>query len=131
MGERTGLELGKAEEFPLDRFRVVEVEGREVGILRRSDGSVRAVLNVCPHRRGPICIGRFGGSWIPTEPGTLEWGLEGRVLQCPWHGWEFDVETGESLFGTSKMRLLTYEAWEENGRIHVDLTPRRRMALAS
>lgn len=131
MAEQSAIELGKVEEFPPDRFRVVSVEGREVGILRRSDGTVRAVLNVCPHRRGPICTGRFGGSWTPTEPGTLSWGLEGRVLQCPWHGWEFDVDTGESLFGTSQMRLLTYEAWVENGSVHVDLTPKRRMALVS
>lgn len=126
MVDRQGVELGKLEDFPVDEFRIVTVAGRELGVLRRGDGETRAILNVCPHRGGPVCTGRFGGSWLPDRPGTLSFGMEGRVIQCPWHGWEFDVDTGEVLFGVSRTRLLTYATWVEGDVLFVDPTPRPR-----
>lgn len=126
MPDKGGINLGPLEEFPVDIFRIVEVEGREIGILRRRDGTTHAVLNVCPHRSGPICLGRYGGSWLPGEPGDLSYGHEWRVIQCPWHGWEFDIETGENLFGVSKTRLLIYRAWTDETSVFVDLTPKPR-----
>jgi nitrite reductase (NADH) small subunit len=125
-----GVEVGTVDAFPVDAFRVVAVDGREIGILRREDGTVHAVLNVCPHRRGPVCTGRYGGSWLPASPGGLVFGLAGRVLQCPWHGWEFDIETGDCLFGVSETRLLVFPAWVEGGTVRIELRPKRPRAAA-
>ncbi len=44
------------------------------------------------------------------------YGREGRVLVCPWHGREFDIESGEALFDPS-VRVKVYEAGVENGQI--------------
>jgi nitrite reductase/ring-hydroxylating ferredoxin subunit len=29
-------------------------------------------------------------------------------VRCPWHGWEFDITTGQSVFNPHKMRVKTY-----------------------
>ncbi|HZP80657.1 MAG TPA: Rieske 2Fe-2S domain-containing protein, partial [Chthonomonadaceae bacterium] len=41
------------------------------------------------------------------------WGREGEILRCPWHGWEFDLLTGRSLFNPHKIRVRTYEVTVE------------------
>ncbi len=46
--------------------------------LARMDGELKALDNLCPHRRGPL-----GQGWI-----------EGKAVVCPWHSWAFDLDTG-------------------------------------
>ena len=125
-----GVAVGRPEDFTFDRFTLVEVDGRSVGVLRLADAEFRAVLNVCPHRRGPVCRGRLGGTWPPSAPGTLEFGLDGRVLQCPWHGWEFDLNTGRALFGVSSSRLQIFPAWMEDGQVMIGRRPLPASALS-
>ncbi len=91
----------------LDREQVVvaRVGGREIGVLRDEDGTLYAVRNRCPHHGGPLCRGslkeRESGA-----PGSYE--LSGkRVLRCPWHGWEFDLETGQCL-DDERLRARVY-----------------------
>lgn len=43
------------------------------------DGEIFAINAVCPHRGGPLAAGTLTGS----------------VVRCPWHGWTFDVKTGQ------------------------------------
>lgn len=45
------------------------------------NGEYRAMDNTCPHRGGAL------GQGV----------VEGRHIVCPWHGWQFDTETGRSL----------------------------------
>ncbi len=59
--------------------KIVPVNGREVALFN-VDGKVCAIENVCPHKGGPLGEGM----------------LEGNVVTCPWHGWQFDVTTGKS-----------------------------------
>jgi hypothetical protein len=39
---------------------------------------------------------------------------EGEILKCPWHGWEFDLKTGGSIFNPHKMRVKSYEVSVES-----------------
>ena len=86
-------------------------------------GRVFATNNNCPHYGGPLCHGRISGTALASPPHEYRYGREGRVLTCPWHGWEFDIESGQTLFYSS-LRVKTYEAWVEDGQIV--LTRRRR-----
>jgi len=52
---------------------------------------------------------------MPSQPGEYIWGREGEILRCPWHGWEFDLITGRSIFNPHKMRVKTYEVTVEPG----------------
>ena len=71
-------------------MRVVEAEGRRYA-LANVDGTFYAVDNNCPHNGGPLGKGR----------------LEGCVLECPIHGWRWDLSTGRSVAPPSYTRVLS------------------------
>jgi nitrite reductase/ring-hydroxylating ferredoxin subunit len=48
-----------------------------------------------------------------------EWVKDGQILACPWHGWEFDLATGESV--SNDTRMISYDVWTENGEIIVTI----------
>jgi nitrite reductase/ring-hydroxylating ferredoxin subunit len=53
------------------------------------------------------------------EPGGYQ--LSGAsVLRCPWHGWEFDPETGACLDDPT-LRVAVYSAKADDGRVLIDL----------
>jgi len=79
-------------------------------------GRLYAVNNRCPHRGGPLCHGTIGGAPLPSEPHEYVWGLADQVLTCPWHGWEFDMPTGEALFDRN-VAVASYDVSVEDGEI--------------
>ena len=98
---------------------VFEVKGQSIGVIRTSD-KIYAVRNVCPHKQAPVCKGTMRGTMLPSEPGTFVFGMENQVLQCPWHGWEFNLETGRTLC-PSKSRLKTYPVTTQGQSVYLDL----------
>ncbi len=79
--------------------KVVDVNGQEIGIFRLGE-EVFAYLNSCPHLDGPVCQGKI----LPLALEAVGEDLtsSGRVFSktqmnviCPWHGFEFDIRTGE------------------------------------
>ena len=110
-------ELNQLEEA---KPRLFSIAGRSIGLIR-SKGNVYAVRNVCPHKRAPVCRGTVKGTMLPSDPGTFVFGLDDQVLQCPWHGWEFDLTTGRTLCGNEKRKLALYRVTIEEQAIYVDL----------
>jgi nitrite reductase/ring-hydroxylating ferredoxin subunit len=55
----------------------------------------------------------------------VTWEDEGRVLRCPWHGWEFDIETGRSVFNPHRVRARSFEATVETPDDPDDATTER------
>ena len=51
---------------------------------------------------------------MPSKPGEYIWARDGEIVRCPWHGWEFDITTGRSIFNPHKMRVKTYEVTVES-----------------
>jgi nitrite reductase/ring-hydroxylating ferredoxin subunit len=110
---RERFPVGRAEDVPPGGRRIVEVGGVKVGVFNLGDRFV-AYRNHCPHQGAPVCLGRVGGTTVPSEPGEYVYGRRGRVLVCPWHGWEFDLETGDALIG-HRVRLAPVEVTVEDG----------------
>ena len=96
--------------------KIVDVEGKSIGVFN-IHGTLVAVLNVCPHELAPVCRGQLRGTSLPSQPGEYLWGRDGEILACPWHGWEFDLTTGQCL--TDKRKLRRYEVTEEDGKVFV------------
>lgn len=44
-----------------------------------------------------MCLGRLSGTPLPSKVYEYIYGREGCILRCPWHGWEFDLTTGEQI----------------------------------
>lgn len=55
------------------------VVGERIVALFNVDGTLYALDGVCPHQGGPLGKGC----------------LSGTIVTCPWHGWQFDVRTGQ------------------------------------
>lgn len=131
MSDNQIVNIGPADQFPLDEFRIVTAGTRSIGVVRRADGTVDAVRNWCPHKGAEVCKVKLSGTTIPGPPGTLEWGHDGQIVRCPWHGFEFDIRTGKRPYSESTMRLRVYPARIENGEILVDLSPQRTSGASS
>jgi nitrite reductase (NADH) small subunit len=87
---------------------LVSVNTIEIGLFRIGS-SVVAWRNVCPHQAAPVCRGRVTGTRLPSAVYEYRYGREGEILQCPWHGWEFDLVTGQHLAAGSDARLQRFE----------------------
>ena len=102
-------------ELPPGTSTTVKAFGTTVAVFN-VEGQVFALSNHCPHHGGPLCHGRISGAVLPSQPYEYRYGREGRVLICPWHGWEFDIESGRTIFDPS-VRVKIYEARIEKGEI--------------
>lgn len=129
MAEGVEIHLGRVEDFPVGGMRIMRAGRLEIGIVQHEPGGFHAVRNRCPHRGAPICKGSVGGTMLPSTPGELAYGMEPGVLRCPWHGYEFDLASGEALFGVTDLRLRTFPVVVRDGEIHVVL-PRAAAAQA-
>jgi nitrite reductase/ring-hydroxylating ferredoxin subunit len=116
-------QVGRVDELPPGSRVIVDIEGQSIGVFN-VNGEFVAVLNVCPHELGPVCLGRVGGTTLPSLPGEYRWGREGEILACPWHGWEFDLLTGKPLFGTVP-NLRRFPVTIFDGVVYVTVRARR------
>ena len=101
-------EICPLSDLPPGERKIVQIGKRSIGIFNVA-GQLHAIKNVCPHQGAELCRGTLGGTMLPTEqPRRYEYALDGRVLRCPWHFWEFDVTTGENIFVPEPRRVKTY-----------------------
>lgn len=101
----------------------IQIEGREITVFN-VEGTYRAYTNWCPHQSGPVCEGQLSGTWeadLDEEKKiNFEWGREDEILNCPWHGWEYDVETGKCL-SREGIKLPQHEVTVTDGDVVVTL----------
>jgi nitrite reductase/ring-hydroxylating ferredoxin subunit len=100
--------VATVEEIPPGGRKIVEVAGRSIGVFH-VDGEFFALRNRCPHQGGPLCAGTLGGLISASSPGEYDYSRAGEILRCPWHGWEFDIRTGQSWFDPTRVRVRHYQ----------------------
>ncbi len=106
--------VATVDEIPPGECKIVEVAGRSVGVFNVG-GEFFALRNRCPHQGGPLCLGPLGGFVSSTGPGHYTYSRQGEILRCPWHGWEFDIRTGQSWFDPTRVRVRRYDVTVEPG----------------
>ncbi len=87
--------VARLNEFSPGERRIVRVGGREIGVFRVRD-RFYAVRNRCPHQGGPLCVGRVFPRIISDAPGVFRLDDGPPLLVCPWHGWQYDMASGQS-----------------------------------
>jgi nitrite reductase (NADH) small subunit len=95
--------LASLDELPQGTLLEI-VQGNDLYALCNVAGEVRAMSGTCPHHGGPLGQGA----------------LEGSIVTCPWHAWQFDTRTGACSFNDA-LRIPTYAVRVEAGEILVDL----------
>lgn len=107
--------IARAEEFPPGTRRIVEIDGRSIGVFN-VDGTYYALRNSCPHQGAALCTGSVLGSVSSPGPGEYHYDADRKLLACPWHNWEFDMATGQSWFDPARTRVKPYDVAVTSGR---------------
>jgi 3-phenylpropionate/trans-cinnamate dioxygenase ferredoxin subunit len=94
--------------------KLVTVKGRDIAVFNVG-GSYFAFFNRCPHSGGSLCHGAIVRPAEVTEPGKYQLAADRLMLRCPWHGWQFDLRTGESWCDPATLRARNYPATVESG----------------
>lgn len=104
--------------------KIVDVDGFEIGIFRVGD-HYAAWRNVCPHAGAPVCRGTIEGTMLPSRVYEYVFDEQRKVLRCPWHGWEFDLASGQHLADES-VTLKGYPVEVDDDGVHVVIERRVR-----
>jgi 3-phenylpropionate/trans-cinnamate dioxygenase ferredoxin subunit len=120
-GDQGRVPVGQIADIP-QGGRIIDVNGLSIGLFRIREDVV-AVLNICPHELAPVCRGVQRGTSLPSPPGEFIWGREDEILACPWHQWEFDLRTGQSLTDP-RVRVRTFPVEVEDGEVFIRLRSR-------
>lgn len=110
-------------DIPPKGAKIVDLQSRSIGIFN-VNGRYHALLNVCPHRGAALCEGPVSGTTCPTEGRAFIYGRENEIVRCAWHGWEFDIRTGEFLVNP-KIKARTYPVSVEGESIYVHFEERQ------
>ncbi len=92
------------EDIPIMGSRKVEIADVEIAIFKTRDGSIFAINNICPHKKGKLSEGLVHETQVT----------------CPLHNWEIDLKTGLAL-GNDKGCTRIYETRIEEGIIYICL----------
>jgi nitrite reductase/ring-hydroxylating ferredoxin subunit len=98
---RNAFNAGHVEDLPEGSCKTIELSGGRELALYHVNGEFYATENFCPHKGAPLAAGR----------------LCEHVIECEWHGWQFDVRTGECL--TVREQIETYEVVVEDGVVKI------------
>jgi nitrite reductase (NADH) small subunit len=97
------LRVSNKAEVPAGTIREFALDGKVVAIANVA-GKLFAINNVCLHRGGPLGEGE----------------LNGQVVTCPWHGWQYDVTNGK-LTTNPAVGVQTYALEIRGDDIFVDI----------
>jgi nitrite reductase/ring-hydroxylating ferredoxin subunit len=97
------LKVGPVRSLPPGAVTEVEA-GESTYAVCNVDGKLHCLDGICPHAGGPLGQGT----------------LNGNILVCPWHGWEFDCNTGVNDFDAD-LRLATFPVLIHEDEIMIDV----------
>jgi nitrite reductase/ring-hydroxylating ferredoxin subunit/uncharacterized membrane protein len=95
-----GVDVGGTDELRVHQMKLVRAGTKRI-VIARTENGYAAFDDRCTHRGGPL------------SDGALTCG----VVQCPWHGSQFDVQTGAVKHGPAEEGIATYSLTERNGRL--------------
>ena len=96
--------VGKADELKVNQMKLLHIDGRRL-VLARTEGGYVVFDDRCTHRGGSLA----GGVMIAG------------IVQCPWHGSQFDCRTGRVKAGPAEQPIEAYQVREEQGHILLSL----------
>jgi nitrite reductase/ring-hydroxylating ferredoxin subunit len=114
--------VGTVAEFDQNDRRIVRSGSLEIGVLFR-DGEFYAYRNHCVHQGGPACegiiIAKVEDVIAPDRTYRGQRFSDSEIhFVCPWHGYEYDLKTGECVPDRRK-RLQKFEVVTRGDRVYV------------
>jgi phenylpropionate dioxygenase-like ring-hydroxylating dioxygenase large terminal subunit len=103
MNRSTWFYVAQENEFPrVGDFKLLRLADQSVIVVRGEDGQIRVLLNICRHRRVPVCRQAQGNA---------------RTFTCSFHGWVYD--TKGALVGLQSANSVIHQFSERRGLIPV------------
>jgi uncharacterized membrane protein/nitrite reductase/ring-hydroxylating ferredoxin subunit len=99
------IEIDGIADLKLNQMRLIHAEGKRI-VIAKTESGYAAFNDHCSHRGGSLASGAM---------------ICGTV-QCPWHGSQFNVTTGEVKAGPALEKINVYSSKEENGKLYVTIT---------
>ncbi len=96
--------ITQLENIPLMGSRKVKIGEIEIAIFKTRDGSIFAINNICPHKKGKLSEGLVHETQVT----------------CPLHNWEIDLKTGEAL-GNDKGCTGVFETKIEDNILYLNI----------
>jgi 3-phenylpropionate/trans-cinnamate dioxygenase ferredoxin subunit len=106
--------VGRASDIAEGERILVDVDGRSVGIFNVG-GVFYAMLNKCPHMGAELCKGDVLNLIEADAPGEVRIDHGTTFIVCPWHGWEYDIATGQSWCNPDRTRARPFSVDVERG----------------
>ncbi len=103
----TSIVVCKLADLPVGEMRLVEADGRKIGIFHIADGELYAIEDRCSHDDGPLAEGEFDAASCTVE--------------CPRHGSLFDLRTGKPKTLPAYRPVETYEVRVEADEVKLEL----------
>ncbi len=106
--------VASADELQPGQRKLVNAGGREIAVFNIA-GEMFALANRCPHGGGPLIEGYVTGLALSSRPGEYRLARENEFLRCPYHGWEFELRTGQSYCDPKSVRARQFSVHVEHG----------------
>lgn len=111
MGQHVVCEI---HEIPEGKAKHISVEGRDIAVFNLGD-RFAAITSKCPHEGANLCNGRIAAFIDAHGPGEYFTKSDKPMVRCPWHGWEFDLKTGQSYADPKRIRVKSFEVGVSDG----------------
>jgi nitrite reductase (NADH) small subunit len=112
-------ELCAVDDLRPGEMRAADAGQLAVVVIRKPDGSFRVLRNRCAHHGAMLSKGLLEPMVVGEDVGRKDLTDE-LVVRCPWHGYEFDVDTGFCPAEPDRVRVKAYEATVENGMVVIE-----------
>jgi len=106
--------VAAVDELPPGSRKFLVIDERPIAIFNVK-GEFFGLLNRCPHQGASLCEGPLIGLAEAELPGEVRYTRRGEILRCPWHGWEFDIRTGQSWCDPNDMKIRQFRLAVEEG----------------
>lgn len=101
-------------------MKAIRVGGLGIVVIRKSDGSYRALRDRCSHQGGALSAGRLEAMVEGERVGDYSLSSQRTVVRCPLHHFEFDVDNGMSPADPHRLRVRAYEVTVSEGRVYIE-----------
>lgn len=106
--------VAKLGEIAPGQRKAVTVRGRPI-VIFNLEGEYFGLLNRCPHQSAELAKGLIAGIAVADGPGEIRCVRPGEFIRCPWHGWEFDIRTGQSWCDPGRYAVKQFQVAVEPG----------------
>jgi 3-phenylpropionate/trans-cinnamate dioxygenase ferredoxin subunit len=101
-------------------MKVATLEGVQIVIAHTKDGRLFALRDICPHMNAKLSDGLLLNATYSPEPGVYALADDDFVIRCPWHAYEYDVESGLCVADGKRARVKAYKVRVVEGRVCVE-----------